>query len=108
MKLTETQKTRIEKEDSKVIVSPEYFMEGEYTHWQDNTEETKNMSYTDFQAWLVDDMRKYDSIVVYSDGCIYGIVGGISHDISYDDFTDKQTYIELIEKYGIDGTLEYI
>lgn len=84
-----------------VLIPPEFFEDGDYSAWQDNTEETKDMIYEEFQAWLVEDMKKYDSIVLYSDGTIYGNLGGISHDIDYDNFgKDVEIFITLAEKYG--------
>lgn len=85
-----------------VLIPPEFFEDGDYSHWQNNTDETKDMTYDEFQVWLVKDMRKYDSIVLFSDGTIYGNKGGISHDIDYDNFgKDVEIFLELAEEYGI-------
>jgi hypothetical protein len=84
-----------------MAVSPEYFRNGDYSAWQSQVEETENMSYDEYQDWLVEYMEGFDSIEVHSDGCIYGNKGGISHDISYKDFNDIETFIELMEKYGL-------
>ena len=109
MKITESEKQRIQDGDAaSVCVSPEYFSEGDYTEWQDQDEETEEMSYSEYADWLVQYMKeKYDHIDVHSDGCVYGNRGGISHDISYNDFDDVETFIELAEKYGIAGTLQF-
>lgn len=102
IKISETDKQRIMNGDlACVVVAPEYFEDGDYTAWQDNTEETKDMTYEEFQTWLVEDMKKYDSIVLYSDGTIYGNKGGISYDIDYNNFDEVETFIELAEEYGI-------
>jgi len=101
--ISETDKERIRNgELACVVIPPEFFEDGDYSHWQSNTEETENMTYEEFQDWLVADMRKYDSIVLYSDGTIYGNKGGISHDIDYDNFgRDVEIFIKLAEEYGV-------
>jgi len=101
--ISEENKQRIRNGESAcVIIPPEFFEDGDYSRWQDQSEETENMTYEEFQTWLVEDMKKYDSIVIHSDGCIYGNRGGISHDIDYDNFgKDVEIFIELAEKYGI-------
>lgn len=101
--ISETDKERIRNgELASVLIPPEFFEDGDYSHWQDNTEETKEMTYEEFQAWLVEDMNKYDSIVMYSDGTIYGNKGGICHDIDYDNFgRDVEIFIKLAEEYGV-------
>jgi len=102
IEISETEKQRIRNGESAcVLIPPEFFEDGDYSHWQGNSEETKDMTYDEYQAWLVENMRKYDSIVIHSDGCIYGNRGGISHDIDYDNFgKDVEIFIELAEKYG--------
>lgn len=102
IEISETDKKRIRNGDlASVLIPPEFFEDGDYSHWQNNTEETENMTYEEFQVWLVEDMRKYDSIVMYSDGTIYGNKGGISHDIDYDSFgQDVEIFIKLAEEYG--------
>jgi hypothetical protein len=85
-----------------VQVSPEYFSGGDYTHWQCQSEETKNMEYKEFREWLIENMKwEYESIVLYSNGALYGYRGGIAHDISYNEFDDVETFIELAEEYSI-------
>ena len=94
-------------EAASVLIPPEFFEDGDYSHWQENTDETKDMTFEEFQTWLVEDMRKYDSIVLHSDGCIYGNRGGICHDIDYDNFgRDLEIFISLAETYGIEGSLD--
>lgn len=102
IELSETDKQRIRNgELASVLIPPKFFEDGDYTAWQENTEETKDMTSEEFQTWLVEDMKKYDSIVLYSDGCIYGNKGGISHDIDYDNFgKDVEIFINLAEEYG--------
>ena len=106
--INESQKARIRSgEKARVLIPAEFFSEGDYSNWQENLDETKNMTYEEFQAWLVEDMRKYDSIVMYSDGSIYGSIGGISHDIDYDNFgKDVEIFIKLAEEYGI-GEIDF-
>lgn len=84
-----------------VVVSAEYFSEGDYTQWQGQREETADMTYAEFSDWLVEHMRKYDSLVLYSDGTLYGNVGEVSYDISYREFDDINIFYELAEKFGI-------
>jgi hypothetical protein len=105
--LSETDKQRIRNgELASVLIPPEFFEDGDYSHWQANSEETKYMTYEEFQTWLVEDMKKYDSIVLYSDGTIYGNLGGIARDIDYDNFgRDVEIFIKLAEEYG--KLLEY-
>lgn len=100
--ISESDKNRIrEGEIAHTQIPPEFFEDGDYSHWQNNTEETKDMTYEEFQSWLVEDMKKYDSIVLYSDGTIYGNLGGMSHDIDYDNFgRDVEIFIRLAEEYG--------
>lgn len=102
IKISKTDKEKIRKGDlACVIIPPEFFEEGDYSQWQDQSDQTKDMTYEEFQAWLVEDMRKYDSIVMYSDGTIYGNKGGICHDIDYDNFgQDVEIFIKLSEEYG--------
>jgi hypothetical protein len=98
--ISETKQRIRNGELARILIPPEFFEDGDYSHWQDNTEETKDMTYEEFQAWLVDNMKKYDSIVLYSDGTIYGNKGGISHDIDYDNFgKDVEIFIKLAEDY---------
>ncbi len=101
--ISETDKERIRNgELANVLIPPEFFEGGDYTHWQKNSDEIKNMTYLEFRAWLIEDMRKYDTIVLYSDGTIYGTKGGIVHDIDYDNFgRDIEIFIQLAEDYGI-------
>ncbi len=110
MKLTDREIERIRNgELASVIVSPEYFRNGDYTRWQDQAEETSAMPYEEYVDWLVKEMgEKYDTIVLYSDGTMYGNRGGISHDISYQEFSsgDYDTFIALVEKFGI-GNIEF-
>ncbi len=110
MRLTDEEKNRIRNgELASVVVSPEYFREGDYTGWQEQTEDTVAMSYTKYVDWLVREMEeKYERIVLYSDGTLYGLKGGVSHDISYEEFNsgDMDTFIELVEKFGI-GNIEF-
>ncbi len=110
MKLTIEEKNRIRNgELMAAIVSPEYFREGDYTHWQDQTEETAAMPYDEYVDWLVEEMKeKYDTLVLYSDGTMYGNRDGVSYDISYEefDFGDMDTFIELVEKFGV-GNIEF-
>lgn len=107
IQISEKDKERIRNgELARAVVTPEYFREGDYTNWQEQSEETKSIPYDMFVDWLVKYMEKYDSIVVYSDGTIYGNKGGLSHDIEYDAFDDVETFIELIEKYGV-GEIEF-
>ena len=103
IEISETDKERIRNSElARVLIPPEFFEDGDYSHWQNNTEETKDMTYEEFQIWLVEDMRKYDSIVMYSDGTIYGNKGGISHDIDYDNFGgDVEIFIKLAEEFGV-------
>lgn len=105
IEISEIDKERIRNgELACVIIPPEFFEDGDYSEWQNNTDETKNMTYEKFQVWLVEDMRKYDSIVMYSDGTIYGNKCGISHDIDYDNFgRDVEIFIKLAEEYGTEG-----
>ena len=102
MEISETDKQKIRTgELASVLIPPEFFEDGDYSHWQENSEETKDMTYEEFQAWLVDDLKKYDSIVLYSDGTIYGNKGGVAHDIDYDNFgRDVEIFIKLAEEYG--------
>jgi len=103
IEISESDKERIKNgELACVLISPEFFEDGDYSHWQNNSDETKDKTYDEFQSWLVEDMRKYDTIVMYSDGTIYGNKGGISHDIDYNNFgRDVEKFIELAEEYGI-------
>jgi hypothetical protein len=90
-----------------VCVAPVYFEEGDYTEWKEQEKETQEMTYEEYGKHLVDEMhQKYDCLRLHSDGCLYGIEGGTSHDISYNEFDDPATFVELVEKYGIPGTLE--
>jgi len=100
--ISEENKQRIRNGESAcVFIPPEFFEGGDYSQWQGNSEETKDMTCEEFQAWLVEDMRKYDSIVMYSDGTIYGNKGGIAHDIDYDNFgRNREIFINLAEEYG--------
>ena len=102
IEISETDKERIRNgELARVLIPPEFFEDGDYSPWQGNTEETKDMTYEEFQAWLVEDMKKYDSIVLYSDGTIYGNLSGIVHDIDYDNFgRDVEIFIVLAEEFG--------
>lgn len=103
--ISEKDKERIRNgELARVIIPPEFFEDGDYSQWQGQSEETKDMTYEEFQACLVEDMKKYDSIILYSDGTIYGNKGGISHDVDYDNFgRDVEIFIELAEEYGLQG-----
>ncbi len=90
-----------------VCVAPAYFEEGDYTEWKDQEKETRDMTYEEYAKYLVEEMhQKYDCLRLHSNGCLYGIEGGTSHDISYNEFDDIETFVELVEKYGIKGTLE--
>lgn len=103
IEISEIDKQRIRnRELACVLIPPEFFEIGDYSSWQNHTEETEEMTYEEFQEWLVEDMRKYDSIVMYSDGTIYGNKGGIAHDIDYDNFgQDVEIFIKLAEEYGV-------
>ena len=90
-----------------VCVSTDYFGEGDYSHWKEQNEETDVMTYEEYTEHLVQEMQdQYECIRLHSDGTMYGIESGISHDISYNEFDNIKTFVELAEKYGIDGTFE--
>ena len=107
--ITEETKQKLEDGEIKasVYISADYFEEGDYTHWKEQNENTEVMTYEEYQKHLVAEMQEtYECIRLHSDGTLYGIENGTSHDISYNEFDDIKTFVELVEKYGIDGTFE--
>ena len=107
--ITEETKQKLEDGEIKasVCISADYFSEGDYTHWKEQNENTEVMTYEEYQKHLVAEMQEtYECIRLHSDGTLYGIENGTSHDISYNEFDDIKTFVELAEKYGIDGTFE--
>lgn len=88
-----------------VYISPDYFLEGDYYSWYYD-DKKNNKKYT-YDEWVVNilipEMEKYDSLILYSDGTLYGYKGGVSYDISYEEFEpgDIETFLYLINKYGI-------
>jgi len=107
--LTQDIITKLEDGDIKasVCVSADYFEEGDYSHWKEQNVETDAMTYEEYKKHLVAEMQdQYECIRLHSDGTMYGIENGTSHDISYNEFDDIKTFVELAEKYGIDGTFE--
>ena len=92
-------KERIESgEIISVTVSPKFFEEGDYSKWADQYPQVE-----DLNTFLVRHFGEvYDRIVITSDGCVYGVRGGISHDIDYGNFRDVETFLDLVEEYGIE------
>ena len=90
-----------------VCVSAEYFGGGDYTHWQEDDNEWNDKSYEEYSKHLVEEMHeKYDCLRLHSTSELYGIEGGTSFDISYNEFDDLATFWDLVGQYGIEGTLE--
>ena len=109
--ITEETKQKLEDGEIKasVCISTDYFEEGDYSHWKEQDEETAAMTYEEYQKHLVAEMQEtYECIRLHSDGTLYGIENGTSHDISYNEFDDIKTFIELAEKFGIDGTIHLL
>ena len=107
--ITEETKKQLDDGEMKasVCVNADYFEEGDYTHWKEQDEETAAMTYEEYQKHLVAEMQEtYECLRLCSDGSLYGIENGTSHDISHNEFDDIKTFIELAVKFGIDGTFE--
>lgn len=72
----------------------EYFKLGDYTHWYKNYYEENpdyEGDYDDFiENILIPEMKKYDELQLYEDGCLYGVVSGMSTDISYEEFNPNR------------------
>lgn len=97
-----------------VRVSPEYFKEGDYTHWYDrycdSNSKGVSCSYSEFiDSVVMAEMEDYDYLVLYSNGTVYGIKGDLTYHISYNDFryhrgfdglSEAEIFMELIKKYG--------
>jgi hypothetical protein len=97
----------------KVFVTPEYFRKGDYTDWYEAEvpEVLGEMSYEEYlERELIPRMEMYQTIVLYEDGTLYGVIGGKAEQISDREFnpeTEKHIFDEVFEEYaGIQGDLE--
>lgn len=103
---------RREKKMKNCKISAKYFQEGDYTHWySEYLEENPNsgISYEEYiRDILIPEMEEYDYLLLFEDGTLYGVKGGISHDISFNEFEpyDTEIFENLCKEFGVDKTEE--
>ena len=94
----------------------QFFENAECAHWYDQyvieqkmfKEEALNYEQW-FEQILMPNLMEFDSITLWSDGCLYGNKNGICHDLDYEwlERNNWDLFLELYEQYGKPNSLEY-
>jgi hypothetical protein len=86
----------------KVFINVDYFRNGDYTEWYMG-ETSGEMTYKEWlENVLIPRLEQYETLVLYEDGTLYGVIGGCSELISDNEFDPKtETHIfeEIAEEF---------
>lgn len=89
----------------KIYIDVDYFRNGDYTEWYmaEVPMALGEMTYKEwFENILIPRLEQYETLVLYENGTLYGIIGGRSELLSDNEFDPKtEAYIfeEIAEEY---------
>jgi hypothetical protein len=86
----------------RVFIDVNYFRKGDYTRWFDEEVPNGEMTYHEWlENKLIPRLEKYESLVLYEDGTLYGIIGNTSELISDNEFEDAEDFEAIAKEYEI-------